>query len=64
MKFTHIEQKEADETDEQEHAGQDIKAVFTIIQRPSFLLKGGEALITFEEENGKAQNSILFIEKT
>uniref|UniRef100_W5U784 N-myc-interactor n=1 Tax=Ictalurus punctatus TaxID=7998 RepID=W5U784_ICTPU len=51
LRFTHIEQKEADETDEQEHAGQDIKAVFTIIQRPSFLLKGGEALITFEEEN-------------
>lgn len=63
MKFTHIEQKEEDESDEQEHADQDqdIRAVFTIIQRPSFLLKGGEALITFEEKKGNAWNCIFFI---
>lgn len=62
MKFTNIEKMEEDESDEQERAGQDIRAVFTIIQRPSFVLKGGEALITFEEEKGNVRKSIDFIQ--
>ncbi|MCI4378099.1 hypothetical protein PGIGA_G00211950 [Pangasianodon gigas] len=61
MKYTDIEQNEEDESDEQEHADQDIRAVFTIIQRPSFVLKGGEALITFEEE--KVADQILRLPK-
>ncbi|XP_047670852.1 N-myc-interactor isoform X2 [Tachysurus fulvidraco] len=58
MRFTHIEQEE-DESDEKE--AQDIKGVFTIIQRPSFVLKGCEALITFEEE--KVADQILRLPK-
>lgn len=58
MKFTQVEQKEENEVLDQEYADQYIRAVFTIIQRPSFLLKGGEALITFEEEKGKLRKSI------
>ncbi|XP_060731722.1 N-myc-interactor isoform X2 [Tachysurus vachellii] len=58
MRFTHIQQEE-NESDENE--AQDIKGVFTIIQRPSFLLKGGEALITFEEE--KVADQILRLPK-
>lgn len=56
MRFTHVKKQE-EESDEREHADQEISAVFTIIQRPSFLLKGGEALITFEEE--KVADQIL-----
>ncbi|XP_052378890.1 N-myc-interactor [Oncorhynchus keta] len=43
--------KEEDSDD----SGQHIKGVFTIAQRPSVLLKGGQALITFEEEKVAAQ---------
>ncbi|XP_036397288.1 N-myc-interactor-like [Megalops cyprinoides] len=39
----------------------DIVSVFTIIQRPSFNLKGGHALITFEEE--KVAEKILKLTK-
>ncbi|KAI5628568.1 N-myc-interactor [Silurus asotus] len=60
MKFTQVEQTEEDEFDEQEH-DEYIRAVFTIVQRPSFLLKGGEALITFEEE--KVADQILRLPK-
>ncbi|XP_036815219.1 N-myc-interactor isoform X2 [Oncorhynchus mykiss] len=48
VKFT---RKEEDSDD----SGQHIKGVFTIAQRPSVLLKGGQALITFEEEKVAAQ---------
>ncbi|KAM9486660.1 N-myc-interactor [Clarias gariepinus] len=61
MKFTRVEQNEVDEHEDQEEADQEIKAVFTIIQRPSVLLKGGEALITFEEE--KVADQILRLPK-
>ncbi|TSM60545.1 N-myc-interactor [Bagarius yarrelli] len=58
MRFTHVlKEQEEDESAEQENAYQDIRAVFTIIQRPSYLLEGGEALITFEEE--KVADQIL-----
>ncbi|KAK3568275.1 hypothetical protein QTP86_002771 [Hemibagrus guttatus] len=57
MKFTRIEDEEENESDVEE----DIRAVFTIIQRPSFLLNGGEALITFEEE--KVADQILRLPK-
>ncbi|XP_056611152.1 N-myc-interactor [Triplophysa dalaica] len=45
MKFTQTEAEEKEDRDE------DVTGVFTVTQRPSFLLKGGQALITFEEEN-------------
>ncbi|KAA0715350.1 N-myc-interactor [Triplophysa tibetana] len=45
MKFTQTEAEEKEDRDE------DVSGVFTVTQRPSFLLKGGQALITFEEEN-------------
>lgn len=45
MKFTQVE------TEEQEERDEDVACVFTVTQRPSLLLKGGQALITFEEEN-------------
>lgn len=58
MKFSH----EENEAPEQERADQCIRAVFTIIQRPSLLLKGGEAIITFEEEKGKLWKNFFFSE--
>ncbi|XP_058248544.1 N-myc-interactor isoform X2 [Hemibagrus wyckioides] len=62
MRFTCIKNKEENEwAEEEEHEDQDIRAVFTIIQRPAFLLKGGEALITFEEE--KVADQILRLPK-
>ncbi|KAI7804393.1 putative N-myc-interactor-like [Triplophysa rosa] len=45
MKFTQTEAEEKEDRDEE------VTSVFTVTQRPSFLLKGGQALITFEEEN-------------
>lgn len=60
MRFTRIENKEENESYEEEHEDQDIRAVFTIIQRPSFMLNGGEALITFEEEKGKASSLKMY----
>ncbi|XP_076854435.1 N-myc-interactor [Brachyhypopomus gauderio] len=58
MKFTRVEK---DELDEREDPGHNTKAVFTITQRPSVLLKGGQALITFEEE--KVAEQILRLAK-
>ncbi|XP_026865832.2 N-myc-interactor [Electrophorus electricus] len=58
MKFTHVEKEARDET---EDSVQNTKAVFTITQRPSLLLKGGQALITFEEE--KVAEQILRLAK-
>ncbi|XP_007232472.3 N-myc-interactor [Astyanax mexicanus] len=58
MKFTHVA------TDEESDEYVDVlntRAVFTIIQRPSVLLKGGQALITFEEE--KVADQILRLAK-
>lgn len=49
MKFTRTEAEEKEDRDE------DVTGVFTVTQRPSFLLNGGQALITFEEENGENQ---------
>ncbi|KAM6984985.1 N-myc-interactor, partial [Aplochiton taeniatus] len=40
---------------EQGEDNEQVKAVFTITQRPSLLLKGGQALITFEEETVASQ---------
>lgn len=40
---------ETEEGDEREDV---VASVFTVTQRPSFRLKGGQALITFEEEKG------------
>lgn len=58
MKFTH--KAEDDESDEFADV-LNTKAVFTIVQRPSVLLKGGQALITFEEE--KVADQILRLAK-
>ncbi len=41
-----LEREECSEEEDQ------VKSVFTVTQRPSFLLKGGQALITFEEDKG------------
>ncbi|XP_062861951.1 N-myc-interactor [Trichomycterus rosablanca] len=57
MKFTHVEKEEESSEDNNE----DISAVFAIRQRPSILLKGGQALITFEEE--KVTDQILKLSK-
>lgn len=46
VKFTHPMEEENDSS------SQTIRGVFSISQRPSILLQGGQALITFEEENG------------
>lgn len=54
VKFT---RKEEDSDD----SGQHIKGVFTIAQRPSVLLKGGQALITFEEEKGTGNRTSIFV---
>ena len=35
-----------------------IKGVFTITQRPSVILNGGQALITFEEEKGSITRNL------
>ncbi|XP_052004469.1 N-myc-interactor-like [Xyrauchen texanus] len=49
VKFTHP--VEDDSEDREEH----VESVFTVTQRPSYLLKGGHALITFEKENVSEQ---------
>ncbi|KAL0963917.1 hypothetical protein UPYG_G00315330 [Umbra pygmaea] len=51
VKFTRkvVENEDSDTSD------QHIKGVFTITQRPSVILKGGQALITFEEEKVASQ---------
>ncbi|KAK9968962.1 hypothetical protein ABG768_027179 [Culter alburnus] len=49
------------ETDEGEERDDLVTSVFTVTQRPSFLLKGGQALITFEEE--KVAEQILRLAK-
>ncbi len=47
VKFAGVgEREECSETNDQ------VQSVFTVTQRPSFLLKEGQALITFEEEKG------------
>ncbi|XP_071381595.1 N-myc-interactor [Centroberyx affinis] len=43
------------EREESEHSGHKIQGVFTISQRPAVLLRGGQALITFEEEKVASQ---------
>lgn len=57
MKFTQV----AHEDEQEEGDNLDIKAVFTIMQRPSVMLKAGQALITFEEE--KVAEQILQLSK-
>lgn len=58
MKFTHV----AKDNESEEYVDVlNTRAVFTIIQRPSVLLKGGQALITFEEE--KVADQILRLAK-
>ncbi|XP_067300741.1 N-myc-interactor [Pseudorasbora parva] len=49
------------EADEGEDRDDLVASVFTVTQRPSFLLKGGQALITFEEE--KVAEQILRLAK-
>ncbi|XP_051761284.1 N-myc-interactor [Ctenopharyngodon idella] len=49
------------ETGEGEERDDLVTSVFTVTQRPSFLLKGGQALITFEEE--KVAEQILRLAK-
>lgn len=49
------------EPDEGEDRDDQVASVFTVTQRPSFLLKGGQALITFEEE--KVAEQILRLAK-
>ncbi|XP_066497128.1 N-myc-interactor [Hoplias malabaricus] len=63
MKFTHVnaEAGGCDEAEESEGELLNTKSVFTITQRPSVLLKGGQALITFEEE--KVADQILKLVK-
>lgn len=53
--------KRALEREEGEEADDQVQSVFTVTQRPSFLLKGGQALITFEEE--KVAEQILRLAK-
>ncbi|XP_051998505.1 N-myc-interactor-like isoform X1 [Xyrauchen texanus] len=55
VKFTHPVEEEQE--DREEH----VESVFTVTQRPSHLLKGGHALITFEEE--KVSEQILRLAK-
>lgn len=56
VKFAGIaEREECSETNDQ------VQSVFTVTQRPSFLLKEGQALITFEEE--KVAEQILRLAK-
>ncbi|XP_051564386.1 N-myc-interactor-like isoform X2 [Myxocyprinus asiaticus] len=55
VKFTHSVEEEQE--DQEEH----VESVFTVTQRPSYLLKGGHALITFEEE--KVSEQILRLAK-
>ncbi|KAK7169563.1 hypothetical protein R3I93_005518 [Phoxinus phoxinus] len=56
VKFTHgLETEEGDEREDV------VASVFTVTQRPSFRLKGGQALITFEEE--KVAEQILRLAK-
>ncbi|KAM3862356.1 N-myc-interactor [Diretmus argenteus] len=43
------------EKEESENSGQQIVGVFTITQRPTVLLQGGQALVTFEEEKVVSQ---------
>lgn len=56
VKFKHaLDGEECEEADDQ------VKSEFTVTQRPSFLLKEGQALITFEEE--KVAEQILRLAK-
>ncbi|KAL6485163.1 hypothetical protein MHYP_G00072080 [Metynnis hypsauchen] len=61
MKFTHVDEEAAGESENGENMVPNTRAVFTITQRPSVLLKGGQALITFEEE--KVADQILRLAK-
>ncbi|XP_017550533.1 N-myc-interactor [Pygocentrus nattereri] len=61
MKFTHVDEQAAGESENGENVVLNTRAVFTITQRPSILLKGGQALITFEEE--KVADQILRLAK-
>ncbi|XP_030642940.1 N-myc-interactor-like [Chanos chanos] len=56
VKFTEVVKNE-----EEYEEYQNIKGIFTITQRPSFVLRGGQALITFEEE--KVADQILRLAK-
>ncbi|KAJ8415037.1 hypothetical protein AAFF_G00007350 [Aldrovandia affinis] len=55
VKFTGVETEREEEND------RDIVSVFTITQKPLFHLKGGQALITFEEQ--KVAENILKLRK-
>ncbi|KAI2647982.1 N-myc-interactor [Labeo rohita] len=56
VKFARVlEREEGEEADDQ------VESVFTVTQRPSFVLKGGQAVITFEEE--KVAEQILRLAK-
>lgn len=44
---------------EEQEGGDVIRGEFTISQKPSMRLRGGEALITFEKESGKITSSII-----
>ncbi|KAL7866114.1 hypothetical protein SRHO_G00113610 [Serrasalmus rhombeus] len=61
MKFTHVDEEAAGESENGQNVVPNTRAVFTITQRPSILLKGGQALITFEEE--KVADQILRLAK-
>lgn len=53
IEIPHTEVKFRDQNEEEkEDDSQLIRGVFAISQRPSVLLQGGQALITFEEEKG------------
>lgn len=48
---------EEESSEESPCGDQLIRGVFTIIQRSGFPLKGGQALLTFEEEKGGCESS-------
>lgn len=49
------------EEEDRDDSGQSIRGVFTISQRGAVLLRGGQALITFEEEKGKHDLITFFL---
>lgn len=54
VKFARVlEREEGEEADDQ------VESVFTVTQRPSFVLKGGQAVITFEEEKGMDEDQTV-----
>ncbi|XP_043088143.1 N-myc-interactor-like [Puntigrus tetrazona] len=61
VKFERVLDREECDEDDDDDDGDQVRSVFTVTQRPSFLLKGGQALITFEEE--KVAEQILRLAK-